>query len=296
MSDQQLINFPSGTPSISMEVDLSDDANELEKSHIRKTVDPKWFDDYPWLETESINENTVLFCRICRNRNGSTVFARGTPLLRIERIKDHMRTKEHKKSEELLKPDASRQLSAEKLAIISLMRNIYFCSKHNIPINDYPDLCSLMTLQIENNKESIINGKTSTLKPASLEKPSPSKSKYGSYNNYTSGINFLNNIAYTIKKSLFEELNSSIYWSIMIDETNSVNDDKYLAIVGKYIINNIPYMRYLGMINLDSTDGENIFNQIKTFCISKELSYHNIIHFGSDGASNMIGMGQYLNK
>jgi hypothetical protein len=128
------------------------------------------------------------------------------------------------------------------------------------------------------------------LKPASLGKPSPSKSKYGNYNNHISGIDFLDNIAYTIKKSLFEELNSSVYWSIMIDETNSVDNDKYLAIVGKYIVNNIPYMRYLGMVNLDLTDGENIFNQIITFCNSKEISYDKIIHFGSDGASNMIGM------
>jgi hypothetical protein len=296
MSNQQLINFSSEIPNIPMEVeiiDLSDDQDieKLKRPHIRKTVDPKWLDDYPWLETEFVNENTVLYCRICRNRNGTTVFARGTPLLRIERIKDHMKTKEHKKSEELLKPDIPRQLSTEILAIISLMKNIYFCSKHNIPINDYPDLCNLMTLQIENNKESIFSDKTSTLKPASLEKPSPSKLKYGSYNNIMSGIDFLNSIAYTIKKSLFEELDSSIHWSIMIDEANSVDDDKYLAIVGKYIVNNIPYMRYLGMVNLDSTDSENIFNQIKSFCTSKEISYHNIIHFGSDGASNMIGMG-----
>ena len=124
----------------------------------------------------------------------------------------------------------------------------------------------------------------------SLEKSSPSKSKYGSYNNHMSGIDFLDSIAYTIKKSLFEELNSSIYWSIMIDETNSVDDDKYLAIVGKYIVNNIPYMRYLGMVNLDSTDGENIFNQIIIFCNTKEISYDKIIHFGSDGASNMTGI------
>ena len=77
----------------------------------------------------------------------------------------------------------------------------------------------------------------------------------------------------------------------MIDETNSVDDDKYFAIVEKYIVNNIPYMRYLGMVNLDLTDGENIFNQIITFCNSKEISYDKIIHFGSDGASNMIGIG-----
>lgn len=273
---------------IPMVIDLSDD-ELLEKSHTRKAVDPKWFDDYPWLETESVNGNITLYCRICRICNGTTAFAKGTSSLRLGRIKEHMKTNEHKKSEELLKPDTSR-ISTEKLKIISLMRIIYCCSKNNIPLNTYPDLCKLTSLQIENNKELIISDKVSTLKPASLGKPSPSKSKYGNYNNHVSGIDFLDSIAYTIKKSLFEELNSSVYWSIMIDETNSVDNDKYLAIVGKYIINNIPYMRYLGMVNLDLTDGENIFNQIITFCNSKEISYDKIIHFGSDGASNMTGM------
>ena len=258
-----------------MVIDLSDD-EELKRLHIRKAVDPRWFDDCPWLETESVNENMILYCRICRNYNGTTAFAKGISSLRIQRIKEHMKTNEHKKFEELLKPDTSRQLSTQKLEIISL--------------NTYPNLCKLTSLQIENNKKLIISDKISTLKPASLEKSSPSKSKYGSYNNHMSGIDFLDSIAYTIKKSLFEELNSSIYWSIMIDETNSVDDDKYLVIVGKYIVNNIPYMRYLGMVNLDSTDGENIFNQIIIFCNTKEISYDKIIHFGSDGASNMTGI------
>jgi hypothetical protein len=268
----------------------SENTEELKESHIRKTADFRWFADYPWLRTESINGNTMLYCRICRECNGITTFARGTPLLRIDKIRDHMRTSEHKKSEELLKPNTARQLSAKKLEIISLMRIIYFCSKNNIPLNTYPGLSNLISLQIENNNELIISNDTTTLKPASLEKLSTSKSKYGSYNNCVSGFDFLHSIAHVIKRSLFEELNSSINWSIMIDETNSVDNDKYLAIVGKYIINNIPYMRYLGMVNLDSTDGESIFNQIKSFCTSKEIFYNNIIHFGSDGASNMIGM------
>jgi hypothetical protein len=37
-------------------------------------------------------------------------------------------------------------------------------------------LCKLTSLQIENNKELIISDKVSTLKPASLGKPSPSLS------------------------------------------------------------------------------------------------------------------------
>ena len=97
------------------------------------------------------------------------------------------------------------------------------------------------------------------------------------------GFEFLDSIGSVIKQSLFEELNSSLYWSLMIDETNSIDHDKYLAIVAKYVVNNVPIMRYLGMVNLDSTDGESIYNNIISFCNSNE------IHFGSDGASNMTG-------
>ena len=77
----------------------------------------------------------------------------------------------------------------EKLQIISLIRNIYLCSKY---------------------------------KPPSLEKPSKSKSEYGSYKNPMADFELLDNIASVIKQSLFEELNSSLYWSLMIDETNSI--------------------------------------------------------------------------
>ena len=40
----------------------------------------------------------------------------------------------------------------------------------------------------KNNNELIISNDTTTLKPASLEKLSTSKSKYGSYNNCVSGF------------------------------------------------------------------------------------------------------------
>jgi hypothetical protein len=142
-----------------------------------------------------------------------------------------------------------------------------------------------MLLQIKNE---VICDKTFNLKPASLEKSPPSEPTYGNYTNRKSGSEFLKCIVSVIRNELFEELNSSPYWSIMIDETNTVNN-KYLAIVGKYMVDNIPYMRYLGMIDLESTIGENIFNQIILFCSDKEISSQKIIHFGSDGASNMTG-------
>ena len=112
---------------------------------------------------------------------------------------------------------------------------------------------------------------------------------YASYSNSNSGTEFLESICHIIKESLFDELNSSTYWSILIDEFTTITDNKHLAIVLKYLINNTPYMRYLGMLNLEEIDALYIFNQIKSFFLSKNLNFNSLIHFGSDGASTMTG-------
>ncbi|CAG8854979.1 22098_t:CDS:2, partial [Gigaspora margarita] len=92
-----------------------------------------------------------------------------------------------------------------------------------------------------------------------------------------------------IEESLFEELNASKYWSLMIDESSTISDDKHLAIVAKYLINNIPHMRYFGMLNLEETNALYIFTQLKSFFESKNSNFKSLIHFGSDGASTMLG-------
>jgi hypothetical protein len=221
-------------------------SGDEQKSHNRETIDPEWFKLYPWLEVEVSNEKTIIYCKICRNKNGNTNFAKGSSNLRLSGIKKHSNSNAHKMFE-LFEIGFINQLSTEKLTIISLMQIIYFCSKKNISLKVYPDLCNLMYLQTKNK---VTNDKKFNLKPASIAKPSSSKSIYGSYANDKSGFEFLECIVSVIQKELFEELNSYPYWSIMIDETNTINN-KYLAIVGKYMVDNIPYMRYLGMIGIN---------------------------------------------
>jgi len=138
-----------------------------ESSHYRKNINKDWFNRYTWLESEEINQEILIFCKLCRNRNVMSNFSKGTNVFRLDKIKAHSNTNEHKKSESILLVSDTEQSNGEKLSIISLMRNIYFCSKHNISLKKiYPDLCNLMSLQTENN----ISNKISTLKPASLEK------------------------------------------------------------------------------------------------------------------------------
>jgi hypothetical protein len=108
-----------------------------------------------------------------------------------------LKISEHKKSVELAEVEQIQtntvpinQPSKKKLSIISLMMDVYYCSKHNLSLNIYPDLCNLVSLQKNNNNNSSISDNIFTLKPASLEKPSPHKSKYGSHTNPKTGLNF----------------------------------------------------------------------------------------------------------
>lgn len=268
---------------------------KCKRSHERKVPDQNWFKFYPWLDQQVIDGKTTLFCSLCRERKGKTVFAIGTTKYRLEKIKNHVKTSEHKESEDLSKPQQlkllgnfAKQLGIDKLNIISLMRNVYFCSKNNQAINIFPDLCKLISIQIKNSKEYLVSSKTSILKQPDF-KENDTRAQYASYSNCNAGNEFLESICHVIEENLFHETNDSKFWSILIDESTTITDDKHLAIVSKHIINNTPYMRYLGMLNLEETDALYIFNQIKSFISSKNLNINSLIHFGSDGASTMTG-------
>ena len=162
--------------------------------------------------------------------------------------------------------------------------------KNNQAINIFPELCKLVSIQIKNSKEYLVSSKTSVLKQSDFgERNNTARAPYASYSNYNSGNEFLESICHIIEESLFDELNSSTYWSILIDESTTITDNKHLAIVSKYLINNILYMRYLGMLSLEETDALYILNKINSFILSKKLNFNSLIHFGSDGASNMTG-------
>jgi hypothetical protein len=75
---------------------------------------------------------------LCRERKRKTVFVIDTTKYHLENIKNHVKTNEHKESENLSKSQQlkllgnfAKQLEIDKLNIISLMRDVYFCFKNN---------------------------------------------------------------------------------------------------------------------------------------------------------------------
>src|SRR5438552_1667436 len=96
-------------------------------------------------------------------------------------------------------------------------------------------------------------------------------------------------IANIIKQELRREIRNSPFWSIMIDETTSISDEKHLAIVSKHMSHNVPVLRFIGLIELENCTANSILEQMLKFIQVNELNLDNLIHFGSDGASTMVG-------
>src|ERR1044072_2894064 len=159
------------------------------------------------------------------------------------------------------------------------MKCVYFAVKNHLSLNLYPELCNLV---LNSNRSPKITTLQLLQLPSlsSLNTPAET-SQYGLYNNSKYARKFEEAIFYVIEKALIDEIKTSERWSILIDVSTSITDEKHLVIVSKHIANNVLVLRYLGLIELDNCSANNITTQIKSFLNEKGLQVENIAHFGS---------------
>ena len=278
---------------------IEQDLNEKdeERSRVRMAPDPKWKTMYPWFKEETVDDVYKVYCLWCREAKGITKYAIGTDDFSLQTLKRHIGSGEHNismqnRNDNQLKisKSLSKQVGKNKAYILSLMRNIYFSAKNYVALNVFSDLCDLTKLQNINSQALVVKDGTCGIKPPCLEESHASRKNYGTYTNPTSAFELLDALAHVIELKVIQEVNSSPCWSLMIDEATTITDNKHLAIVSKHFTNNIPYIRYLGMVELDGQSAETITNAIEKFLTLKQLKLNLLTHFGSDGASNMTGM------
>jgi len=184
----------------------------------------------------------------------------------------------------------SRNLLNDKEKIINQMKCIYFAAKNHLSLNLYPGLCDLVLNTNKNADNTIHPLKLPPLSSLNPSADTANTSQYGSYLNPMSARKFEEAIFYVVEKALINEIKVSDQWSLLIDESTSITDEKHLVLVSKHMANNVPVIRYLGLIELDDCSANSIMTYIKNFLVEKDLQIKNIAHFGSDGTSVMTGM------
>ena len=96
-----------------------------------------------------------------------------------------------------------------------------------------------------------------------------------------------------IRKSIIVECNTSLFWSIMVDEATDVSTTEQVSICIRYIRDKGEELEvceeFLGFCSVPSTDAETITSAIVTFINNCGLNTTRLVGKGFDGASNMSG-------
>lgn len=176
------------------------------------------------------------------------------------------------------------------------MRNVYYLAKHHHALNTFPDLCQFVLYQRKNEKQMETNKEIKILRLPPFQEQrrciSPSIStnnKYATYANPVSGREMLSSVSYIIEEAVMNEVRSSPFWSMLIDESNTIVQEKTIVFVSKHLVDNEPVIRFLGISQVTDGSSNAIVDLINKFISQKGLNKSKLFHFGSDGASNMIG-------
>lgn len=274
---------------------ITNDNNSAEKKiKTAAAPNPQWLQTHEWLEFRKVDDITYMFCTWCEGAKFTNQMAKGTSVYKKETIDRHLKVKDHlivekkrKENQDNIVVGFARQYDKDKITIIQQMQCVYFASKNYISLNIYPKLCHL--IKLKDNPITTTNLQILALPKQIVDDTISTNSNYGTYTNRKSGIMLEKSITYVIKQELWREINNSPFWSIMIDETTSISDEKHLAIVSKHMSHNVPVLRFIGLIELEDCTANNILEQILKFIQVNALNLGNLIHFGSDGASTMVG-------
>ncbi|CAG8529935.1 16511_t:CDS:2 [Cetraspora pellucida] len=269
------------------------DKLEVQKQNQKKsrniTSPPSsWLKIWEWLEYLETDGTLLMFCKLCKTAKFDNAFTRGTNIFKKDIVKRHdEKDQKHQRAKQQFSTLALHQLNDNDMKIIQQMKCVYFVAKKHLSFNIYPDLYSL----VANRNNIALNPQILKIPALSLQESSESSEykNYGTYLNSVAARNFAIAIVHIIEQKLINEIKLAENWSIMIDESNSI-DEKHLVIATQYMTLNVPVIRYIGVIKLEDCRSEYIFEKLKNFISNKELDIKNIAHFGSDGASTMIGL------
>ncbi|GES95219.1 zinc finger protein 862-like [Rhizophagus clarus] len=244
---------------------------------------------YPWIARRiDSNNEPEMYCIWCTdyNKNSMGAFVVGTKKFKKDYLDTYLTTKEHQKAayvhtgqpsdQTKLVVGFTIQANINKLDVIAKMRCIYLCAKKHLAIDTFSNIIELLDLQEKNKTELVFDQPPITLLPSSIgpkrdlitSNDLENQTNYSTYKNPMAGAEFLHAIATVIEESVLKEVRKS---------------------PSKHMAENIPILRYLGLIELLEIDANAIMNNLNNFFIAKMLNTDNLMHFGSDGASVMLG-------
>ena len=234
------------------------------------------------------NEGPGMFCSLCRKHNQTTKrmvwIELPCRLIRKDKLLQHQRSKHHMDS--ILAEShaaASRvtggiqsalqeQVSMQRMGVISALKCLYWLAKEEVA--HHTKFSSLLELA-----KSIGCPYLSEL----------DVSKGAKYTSHMMIDDFLMVLSDCIETTVLSDVHKSLCVGILCDESTGIANLKQLVIFVKYLVEGLPQTRFLKVVSLQNGKADTIEQKLLEVCQTCKVSLGNVLGFGSDGASVMVG-------
>ena len=190
----------------------------------------QWKFKYSWIRAIDVLDQTQLKCIFCQKFRASGPWGvrKGSVNLQKFRLLKHNLSNQHiyartrwlglqRKIARSMKAHVQEALDLNKAKVISSIKMICFLSFNSLPLSSFPNLFKFGRY---------------------LEMPSSSaKDDYGTYGNAMSGREFLLAISSVFEEKLIEEVTTSPFFSIIVDESIDRTLESHLIIYVTYLEN-----------------------------------------------------------
>ncbi|CAG8691472.1 679_t:CDS:2, partial [Gigaspora margarita] len=250
-----------------------------------------YIDDESSRTDEDINNP----CQLNKNNN----FTKGCKYFKKQYLDRHVNINDHwivcatrMQSQVNLHSSFAIQAGTDQIKVMRNIRNLYFLIEHNLSTNIFEDLCKLSEIQHhEEQNQFEYSNKTLNIFDNNQLTDNNERAPYGSYQNNVLVREFIESIGRVIEQEIFQELHDTGGWSLMIDESNTISNEKTLAIVSKHsIVLANPIYQFLGLILLPDNTANTIVAEMNQFFQAKNILYDDLMHICMDGTSTMTGI------
>ena len=269
-------------------------SSSVAPSKTRRTgIDPKWHEDFPWILPT--DDRDGMLCSVCRKHArrprksfvGKAVW-NDVPCRTITRqaLVKHGQSESHI---DALKLEAAlsssrvdggidmafeRVASAERKAMLGALRCMYFLTKREIPhTTNFRPLCELAKALGAEYLQDLQHG--------------------GANAQYTSERfkqELVQALAEAVSRPIQENIRSSPFFVLCVDETTDVSVTKQLIVYGRYLVEGDVHTTFISVLELPDGTARSIVDALCKLCEDLNLDmYAKLCSLGSDGASVMVG-------
>ncbi|XP_046856212.1 zinc finger MYM-type protein 1-like [Xenia sp. Carnegie-2017] len=266
---------------------------------------PEWYKKYPWISYEVDKDACVCFA--CKEFGKNTSFVltnwkKSSKLAKHGKSENHVRSMtrwlqfkamERKKTSVLQQLNSAHQdqVAINRQYLKVIIQSLMYTAQQNVAIRGHEEIRGDIWEISDINRGNFLELLCIRCNDLPWLK-SKLQSQLQTHAQWTSPAiqnELLEIVASVMLERIAEEARSSDYYGIVVDETADISRTEQLSLFLRYVFNGETKETFTGFYSTKSTEGEVLYELLKTAIGRLELTLENIVAECFDGAANMSG-------